>query len=61
MLHLWNNPKPAPEYQMGWVDKEAAKVTLEKVLEWDIDRIIIPHGDNIENDARGRLRQQEKT
>ena len=52
VFRMWNHPKPAPEYQMGWKDKSAARKSLEKILEWDFDRIIIAHGDLIESNAR---------
>jgi hypothetical protein len=52
IFRMWNSPKPAPEYQMGWKDKALAKSCLEKILSWDFDKIIISHGDLIENDAQ---------
>jgi hypothetical protein len=47
-FRMWNNPKPAPEYQLGWKDKAAAGKSLRRILDWQIDRIIIAHGDLIE-------------
>lgn len=52
VFHMWDNPKPAPEYRMGWRDKTAARKSLEKILEWDFDKIILAHGDLIEENAR---------
>ena len=57
VFHMWDNPKPAPEYQMGWKDRRAAKQSLERILEWDFDRIILSHGENIESDAKAVLRK----
>ena len=57
VFHMWDNPKPAPEYQMGWKDKRAAKRSLERILELDFDRIILSHGENIESDAKAVLRK----
>ena len=54
VFHMWNRPKPAPEYQMGWKDKAAARKSLEKMLQWDFDKIILAHGDLIEADAKER-------
>lgn len=48
VFRMWNNPKPAPEYQLGWKDKQAASKSLERILSWDFERIIISHGDLIE-------------
>lgn len=52
VFRMWNNPKPAPEYQLGWKDKKAACKSIRKILEWDFERIIISHGDLIEENAK---------
>jgi hypothetical protein len=52
VFYMWNHPKPAPEYQMGWKDKNAAAASLRRILAWDFDRIIIAHGDLIEENAK---------
>ena len=57
VFHMWDNPKPAPEYQMGWKDKRAAKRSLERILDWDFDLIVLSHGENIESDAKAVLRK----
>ena len=55
VLRMWNNPKPAPEYQMGWGNKEIVKIALEKILSWDAKRVIISHGENIEEQLNETL------
>ena len=40
--------KAAPEYQIGWGNKELVKIALKKILSWDARRVIIAHGENIE-------------
>lgn len=52
IFHMWANPKPAPEYQFGWKNKKAARDSLNKILQWDFDKIIISHGDLIEENAK---------
>ncbi len=52
VFRMWNNPKPAPEYQLGWQDKNAASLTLKRILDWDFERIVIAHGDLIEENAK---------
>jgi hypothetical protein len=52
VFHMWNHPKPAPEYQLGWKDRTAARKSLERILQWDFERIVIAHGDLIETDAK---------
>lgn len=57
LLRMWNKPKPAPEYQFGWHDKVAARISLETILKWDFDKVVLSHGDNITEDAKERARQ----
>lgn len=52
VFKMWNNPKPAPEYQLGWKDKKAAAKSLKRILSWDFERIILSHGDLIEENAK---------
>ncbi|MEO8742863.1 MAG: DUF4336 domain-containing protein [Lysobacteraceae bacterium] len=51
VLRMWNNPRPAPEYRMGWSDRKAAAISLRRILAWDFHRIVLSHGDLIERDA----------
>ena len=55
VFKMWNNPKAAPEYQLGWGDKDVVKRGLEKILSWDFDRIILAHGNLIESNAKAVL------
>jgi hypothetical protein len=48
---MWGNPKPAPEYRIGWRDRVAAGSSLRRILAWDFRRIIVSHGDLIDQDA----------
>lgn len=57
VMHMWNKPKPAPEYQLGWKDKKIARRCLERILEWDFERVILSHGDLIEHDAERVIRE----
>ena len=52
VFRMWGNPKPAPEYQLGWKDKNAARKSLMRILNWDFERIIISHGDLVEENAK---------
>jgi len=61
VFRMWNRAKPAPEYQWGWSDKAAARESLERILEWDFERVIIAHGDCIEKDAHAVLRDGWKS
>ena len=50
-LRMWGNPKPAPEYRIGWNDRVAAAQSLRRILAWDFQRIVLSHGDLIDRDA----------
>ena len=57
VFHMWNNPKAAPEYQIGWGDKELVRKGLELILSWEFDRIILAHGNLIESNAKAVLKK----
>lgn len=52
VFRMWGKPKPAPEYQLGWKDKAAARDSLNEILEWNFDKIILSHGENITRNAK---------
>lgn len=51
VMRMWGTPRPAPEYQFGWSDRAAAAESLRRVLAWDFQRIVLSHGDLINQDA----------
>ncbi len=57
IFRMWNTPKPAPEYQLGWKDKAAARVSLRRILSWDFQRVVMAHGEPITENARESLEQ----
>jgi len=57
VFHMWNRPSPAPEYKLGWGDKKAVRLSLERILKWDFEKIIISHGDLIVADAKTVARE----
>ena len=56
LFRMWNRPRPAPEYRMSWKHKAAAKKSMERILSWDFDKVILAHGDLIEKNARETVR-----
>ena len=52
VLAMWDNPRPAPEYRLGWSDRHAAAQSLRRIMAWDFQRIVLSHGDLIERDAK---------
>jgi hypothetical protein len=41
---------------MGWKDKPAAARSLERILDWDFERVVLAHGDLIETNAKAIVR-----
>lgn len=56
IYRMWNNPKAAPEYQMGWGRKDILRSGLNKILSWKAERVILSHGEMIENNVTSILR-----
>jgi hypothetical protein len=57
VFRMWNKARPAPEYQLGWSDRTAARACLQRILQWDFERVIPAHGDLIEADSRRVVEQ----
>jgi hypothetical protein len=51
VLRMWDSPRPAPEYRMGWSDRQAAAESLRRILGWDFQQIVLSHGDLIYDNA----------
>ena len=47
---------PSRMFRMMMRDRAAARASLERILDWNFDRIIVAHGDVLEGDARHILR-----
>lgn len=61
VFRMWNKARPAPEYQLGWKDKQAARESLEKILAWDFEQIVLSHGDLVTENAQAVAREAWKT
>jgi hypothetical protein len=53
----WNRFGPSPLEKWMMRDKAAVRASLDRILEWDFDRIIVGHGRNVETDAKRRFRE----
>jgi hypothetical protein len=53
VLRMWENPRPAPEYRIGWTDRAVAAKSLRRILAWDFRQIVLSHGDLIDRNAHG--------
>lgn len=57
---LWAGPggrlRPARPYRLDIRDRRQARAAIDRILEWDFDRIVVGHGDVIETGGREALR-----
>ena len=55
VFRMWNNPKAAPEYQIGWGNKAVVKRCLNYILAWGPERVVIAHGELLESNVHNVL------
>lgn len=53
----YERPGPPAPVRLGFRDKAAARASLERVLSWDFDRIVLAHGRIIETGGKAVLEQ----
>lgn len=53
----WNRFGPTLLAKTLMKDKAAARASLDRILEWDFDRVIVGHGRNVETDAKRVFRE----
>ncbi|NHK26677.1 DUF4336 domain-containing protein [Parvularcula flava] len=58
-LDLMMEPEPSVprKFRLAFTDKPAAHASLEKVLNWPAEKIVMAHGTPVVQDARGYLRR----
>jgi len=44
--------RPTPVFRSGIRDRDSAKASMERVLEWEFDRILVGHGEMVETGGR---------
>jgi hypothetical protein len=52
----YGRPSPTPMFRFGFRDKTAARRSLDRILGWDFDRIVVGHGELVETGGRDALR-----
>jgi hypothetical protein len=57
LLGMWNVAVPAPEYRFGWRNRAEARAALEQIAGWDFERIVLAHGELIEQNAKATARR----
>jgi hypothetical protein len=56
----YRRPSPTPMFRFGFRDKVAARRSLDRILGWEFDRIIVGHGEIVETGGRDALRSAYK-
>ncbi len=56
-LGMWGRPAPAPELRWLTRDRQKNRVALERLLTWPFERVIIAHGELLEQGAHEAIRQ----
>ncbi len=54
-LGVYNRLAVSLTMRRGMSDHDAARASLERIFEWDFDRVIVGHGDIVETDGREKL------
>jgi hypothetical protein len=52
----YDQARPTPMFRLGLRNRIAARHSLDRILSWDFDRIILGHGEPIETGGRSALR-----
>jgi glyoxylase-like metal-dependent hydrolase (beta-lactamase superfamily II) len=52
----YRRASPTPMFRFGFRDKAAARRSLDQILAWDFDRIVLGHGELVETGGRDALR-----
>jgi hypothetical protein len=55
-MGAYDQARPTPMFRLGLRNRIAARRSLDRVLSWDFDRIILGHGEPIEAGGPGALR-----
>ena len=53
----WKNFGPSRIARSLFKDKAAVRASVDRILEWDFDRVIVTHGECLETGGRERLRE----
>ena len=54
---IHEKPRPLLPFRLGFRDKSAARASLERVLSWDFDRIVLCHGPIVESGGKAVFRE----
>ena len=57
MLGILGHFAPSRSFRLSLRDRHAARESLERILAWDFDRIIISHGEIVETGGKATFRR----
>jgi hypothetical protein len=57
LFGMWGHPSAAPELRWLTRDRRAARLALGRLLSWEFDRAIIAHGELLDRDPKGAIRE----
>ena len=49
---VYQQPGPLPDVKLAYLDKRAARASLEKVMDWDFEKMILAHGHLVKSGAK---------
>jgi glyoxylase-like metal-dependent hydrolase (beta-lactamase superfamily II) len=55
-LGVLDELSPSRAFKVATSDKEALRASIRRILDWDFDRIILSHGENVETNGKAKLR-----
>jgi hypothetical protein len=56
LFGMWGHPSAAPELRWFTRDRTAARLALDRLLSWEFDRAVIAHGELLDRDPKGAIR-----
>jgi hypothetical protein len=54
---IHEKPRPLLPFRLGFRDKAAARASVERILSWDFDRILLCHGPIVESGGKALFRE----
>lgn len=55
-LGVLDTLSPSRAFKVATADKDALRASIRRILDWDFDRIILSHGENVETNGKAKLR-----
>jgi hypothetical protein len=58
MARMYGRPRMPSDWQRTFRDREATRTSFERIVSWDFDRVILPHGRLLESGAKDLFRRE---